>query len=191
MDMLRRIILGVLWGIVGMMLLSWAIVSKAQSLPPTFPPEPVPDNPNINAVYTEVATYFAEVGLAHRVCFSQPNTNADGTPQQQWFHLRRYRVEGGGYEAARQTPFTVWVPGNNPDTALDFCVDTAPLAKAGHWVYEAALCNQQGYNEAVCSNWVSALVPNGSQGGAGSVDSRPVGWWVYAYLPRPGGVGVD
>jgi hypothetical protein len=146
--------------------------------------------------YTEVATYVAKVGVKHQLCWSNPNTSADGSEDTVLqLAYRRYRIEGGPVETSNVLQYAQWVKYVDPATGQvvprSYCTQSQGLPRAGHWVYEAMMCRVPYVSDsASCSTWVSSIIPSGAAGGGGEVDARPKGWWVYAYLAAPTGVGT-
>ncbi len=165
--------------------LLYCITANAQTL--TFNP---PGAQGVDQTYTEIATYVVKVGGSHQLCWTNPNVKADGTEvtnlQVAW---QRYRIEGGATETSAVLTFPQWKP-----TAVvrQYCNTVDAPKKAGHWAYSMRMCYWPLSSEnSGCSVWVSGIVPNSASGGGGTVDDRPKGWWVYAYIPAPTGVGVD
>jgi len=123
-------------------------------------------------------TYSMSLDQTHQVCWSNANT-LNATSLQVW----RYRVEGGARTLYLDLVRSQWVPSSE---ANQFCHTGISIPKAGHWIYDAALCAG-----SVCSDVVTASCGAGITGCAGAVDGVQRGWWIYAFLPAPGGVGVD
>lgn len=150
--------------------------SQAQEAdPPAWSPQPAEQDTRVDKTYASVATYVTTVGAAPQICFGDPN----GGTSDLVFEYRLYRFEGGP-KAAHAAPRATW---RAQPVATNHCIDSVPLPRAGHWIYEARLCRGE-----LCSAWVSAIVPSGQENGAGTVNDQPQGWWIYAYLAAPGGI---
>ena len=125
------------------------------------------------------ATYTMALDQTHQVCWSDPN-NPVATDIKIW----RYRVEGGGRTLYLHLSRQGWQA--NGTIANSFCRTGISIPKAGHWIYDAALC--WGTN---CSDVVTASCAASVAGCAGGVGDVARGWWIYAFLPAPTGVGVN
>jgi hypothetical protein len=176
--------------------------THAQQDPPRVEFIAPPPGDTISLLYSEVATLVLKVGQSHNLCWG--NTNVDGSGNEATnlvLQFRRYRVEGGPMMQSQELIYSNWTPNKDASGAViprSYCADAGPIPQAGHWVYEVKLCYLNGMLLGVCSNWVTAVKPatpttgtdpNTPEGtGAGSVDDRPKGWWIYAYLPAPTGI---
>jgi hypothetical protein len=124
-------------------------------------------------------TYSMTLDQTHQVCWSNANT-LDATNIKIW----RYRVEGGARTLYLDLARAGWVAqGSIPNS---FCKTGISIPKAGHWIYDAALCVSDS-----CSDVVTASCGAGITGCAGAVGGVQRGWWIYAYLPAPTGPVVD
>ena len=121
-------------------------------------------------------TYSMALSETHQVCWSNANT-LNATSLKVW----RYRVEGGARTLYLDLARSMWVSGGS---ANQFCHSGISIPKAGHWIYDAALCVG-----AECSDVVTASCRASIGGCAGAVDGVQRGWWIYVFLPAPGGVG--
>lgn len=172
--------------ILGKSSIGWLIPSaSAQSI--SFAP-PIK---GVDQTYTEVATYVVKVGGKHDLCWGNSNSNADGTERKDLqIAWRRYRVEGGPVETSQVLQYAQWPATSTP---RNYCATVDGPKKAGHWAYEVRMCFSpitRG-EEQDCSVWVTGITPPTATTGGGTVDGRPKGWWVYAYLPAPTGTGVN
>jgi hypothetical protein len=140
------------------------------------------------------ATYVMPITQGHPFCWSNGNNQTNLS-----IKLYRYRLEGGYPKALYLTlPYNLWVrspdnpPANVPPLG-NYCTSgTHMVPKAGHWIYEAKICwTPTAVDDSNCSDLVSAACPAGTPGCAGAVADVPRGWWVYAFLPAPGGIGVN
>lgn len=154
--------------------IGWMIPSaSAQVVPPaviTFP-KPI--------TLQDRDTYTMALGETHQVCWTDPNS-PPATDVKIW----RYRVEGGGRTLYLNLSRQGWVA--HGTIANSFCKTGITIPKAGHWIYDAALC--WGDN---CSDVVTASCAASVTGCAGGVGDVARGWWIYAFLPAPTGVGVN
>lgn len=122
-------------------------------------------------------TYSMALDQTHQVCWNNTNT-LNATSIKVW----RYRVEGGARTLYLDLIRSAWVT----DPAGGFCHKGISIPKAGHWIYDAALCVSD-----LCSDVVTASCGASIGGCAGAVDGVRRGWWIYAYLPAPTGPVVD
>jgi hypothetical protein len=157
--------------------------------PPRWGFNPPRADDTLNHDYTEVATYTLELGKPHLFCWSNSNVWDDGSEDiALQFVYRRYRVEGGLPSADTALPYDRWVAvkdGNGNVIPTQYCATASSPPRAGHWVYEARMCRVPYDTEESCSEWASGVVPSGTDNGGGTVDERPKGWWIYAYLGKP------
>jgi hypothetical protein len=145
----------------------------AQTVPPSeirFPDDTISPH--------ERTTYTLPLNRTHKICWGDPNPAGTVTSFKVW----RYRVEGGARTLYLELPRASWVA----DPAGGFCRINISLPKAGHWIYDAALCTG-----TVCSTVVTASCSAGTVGCAGAVGGSARGWWIYGFLPAPTGVGVE
>jgi hypothetical protein len=176
---LTALAIAVLWFVIslGHTPFGWLFPSaNAQTVPPliTFP------NP---VTLQDRETYSMALDQTHQVCWADPN-NPPAAKVKIW----RYRVEGGGRTLYLDLPRSGWVA--NGTITNSFCKLGISIPKAGHWIYEAALCwTNAGVD--TCSDVVTAACAAGAVGCAGNVGSSARGWWIYAFLPAPSGVGVN
>ncbi len=124
-------------------------------------------------------TYSMALDQTHQVCWSNANT-LNATSIKIW----RYRVEGGARTLYLDLARSMWV--SAPTGATSYCRTGTSIPKAGHWIYDAALCVG-----TECSDVVTASCGASIGGCAGAVDGVRRGWWIYAYLPAPTGPVVD
>lgn len=156
----------------------------------------MPDpGPTVDNTYTEIATYLAKTGNTPLLCWTNTNNNADGTEfKELQIAFRKYRMEGGAKETSQVLPYSAWTPlldGNGTPVPRTYCAITGQVKKAGHWVYEAMMCQIPYVSDSEsCSGWMSSIVPSVNGSGGGTVDGRPKGWWIYTFLPAPTGVGT-
>lgn len=137
-----------------------------------------------NGTYGLVATFLVEVGKTHQLCVGNPHVDANGNEITTFdLVVRRYRVEGGLPETADRVPLSSLTPGTGERM---YCLQSDPIPRAGHWVYEAAWCYENG---GACSLFSTGLEPGDEDfttPAAGYVDPLgPKGWWIYAYLGKP------
>jgi hypothetical protein len=123
-------------------------------------------------------TFSLAVGGKHQFCWADGNPPGYITSLKVW----RYRVEGG----PRELYLELFRAGWEADPAGGFCKKDNVIPKAGHWVYDAALCAG-----TLCSDTVTAACAAGAPGCAGQVKDAARGWWVYAFIPPVGGIGVN
>jgi hypothetical protein len=150
----------------------------------------------LNVEYLDVATYVVKTGVTHQLCWGNPNSNTDGTEYTTLqLAYRRYRVEGGPTETSDVIQYADWIPRRDEAGAViprDYCVESSALPKAGHWIFSAQMCRVPYVSDAEsCSGWMESVTMYTPEEGGGTVNETPRGWWIYAYLPAPGGVGVD
>lgn len=139
-------------------------------------------------------TYVMPTTEGHPLCWANSNNQTNLT-----LKVYRYRLEGGYPKALYlNLPYDLWVKNPNDNAANvpplgNYCTTgTHKVPKAGHWIYEAKICwTPVAADEGNCSDLVSAACPAGTPGCAGMVEDVARGWWVYAYLPAPGGIGVN
>lgn len=124
-------------------------------------------------------TYSMPLSATHQICWNDPNT-----PPATSIKIWRYRVEGGPRTLYLELLRSGWVPDVAPNTG--FCHKGIKLPKAGHWIYDAALC--WGTN---CSIQVTASCGEAVDGCSGNVASVRRGWWIYGFLPAPTGPVVN
>lgn len=175
----------------------WA-VATGQTTPPEPPRwvfEQPPSQDTINRQYVDVGTLVMKVGQDYLTCWSNPVRTATGAEETnlQITH-RRYRVEGGPMMTGTALPFPKWLPKKDALGAVipfNYCAKMPPLPRAGHWVTEAQMCLTPYVSDAEsCSAWMSGIQQYNPVGGGGTVGAVPQGWWIYAYIPAPSGVGT-
>lgn len=174
---IRRITLGVLWGVVGMLMLVWAVSSQAAEPPRVALPTQLEGMDKL--------TYVMTTAESHPLCWGNGNPETNLA-----IRFYRYRVEGGPKQLYVTIPFDLWVA---QPVAGNYCsAEGHKVPKAGHWVYEAEICwTPIAADGGNCSVRVSAACPAGTEGCAGAVADTPRGWWVYAYLSAPSGPVVE
>jgi hypothetical protein len=174
------------------------VSGQAAPNPPRWVFQPPPAQANVNRDFQEVATLSVKVGARHVLCWYNPNTKRVGTKDVEATDLqlayRRYRVEGGPLEVSSVLQFADWKPeldGAGIPIARKYCTDSSGPPRAGHWVYEAQMCRTPYVSDAEsCSAWMSSIQRYSPSGGGGELDGIPRGWWIYAYIPAPSGVGT-
>jgi hypothetical protein len=182
-----------------LVLMLLAFAALAQTTPPRWVFEPPPPQANVNRDYQDVATLTLKVGETHELCWFNPNTKRVGTRDVEDTGLqlahRRYRVEGGPREVSDVLQFADWKPeldAAGAPVARKYCASVQGPARAGHWIYEAQMCRFPYVSDAEsCSQWVASVARFGVADGAGEVDGKPRGWWIYAVAaedvpPLPG-----
>jgi hypothetical protein len=126
-------------------------------------------------------TYSMALGEKHQVCWADNNPAGVIDSIKIW----RYRVEGGPVQLYLELYRAGWE--RNPGYPNNFCKTDIAVPKAGHWVYEAALCD-----DVVCSTTITSACGVGQGVGcAGAVGGTNRGWWVYAFIPAVTGPVVD
>jgi hypothetical protein len=156
-----------------LLLLIVAPAALAQTVPPrlTLPKE---------VTLQDRETFSVAVGGKHQFCWSDPNPAGQITSLKVW----RYRVEGGPRDLYLELYRAGWDA--DPLFPGSFCKQDNVIPKAGHWVYDAALCAG-----TVCSDTITAACAAGVPGCAGQVKDVKRGWWIYAFIPPVGGIGVN
>lgn len=166
--------------------------------PPRWVFEPPPAQASLNSDFQEVATLTVKVGAEHTLCWYNPNNRTVGTKTVEDTQLqiayRRYRVEGGKTETSTVKLYAEWVPEKDSTGAVvprRYCLTSSGLPRAGHWVFEAQMCRVPYVSDAEsCSGWMSSIQRYTDSGGGGTLDGTPRGWWIYAFLPAPSGIGT-
>lgn len=163
--------------ILGRSSIGWMIPSaNAQTVPPAEVRFPKP------ITLQNRETYSMAIDQTHQVCWSDPNS-----PQASKIKIWRYRVEGGARTLYLDLPRSGWVADTVPNS---FCKQGISVPKAGHWIYDAALCwTNSGVD--TCSDVVTASCAAGVTGCSGAVGSSSRGWWIYVFLPAPSGPVVN
>jgi hypothetical protein len=166
--------------------------------PPRWVFQPPPPQAQLNRDFQEVATLSVKVGQKHALCWFNPNTKKVGTKDFEETALqlayRRYRVEGGPLEVSDVLQFADWKPeldAAGVPIARRYCTESSGIPRAGHWVFEAQMCRTPYVSDAEsCSAWMSSIQRFSPSGGGGMLDDKPRGWWIYAFIPAPTGVGT-
>lgn len=135
--------------------------------------------------------YVMPITEGHPFCWSNNNPQTNLA-----IKIYRYRMEGGPKTLYLTLPYNLWQrkAGSTGTPPIGtYCTSgTHKVPQAGHWIYEGRICfTPTAVDEGNCSEVVSASCAAGTTGCAGAVADTPRGWWVYAFLPAPTGVGVD
>ena len=168
---------------------------QAAPNPPRWVFQPPPAQANVSRDFQEVATLSVKVGQKHALCWFNPNSTAAGKEAKDLqLAYRRYRVEGGPLEVSSVLQFADWKPeldAAGVPIARSYCTESQGPPRAGHWVYEAQMCRSPYVSDAEsCSAWMSSIQRYSPSGGGGTLDDKPRGWWIYAFIPAPSGVGT-
>jgi hypothetical protein len=143
-------------------------VAYGQTAPPIYATPPT----TYTLVYKDLATMVGPIDKPFKFCWDE--TTGDSSLE---LEFQRWRPESGFCQKTLPLPRSAWLPGETP---TQFCA-ADKLSASGHWIYEARFCTTAG-GVRECGDWAASSNPE-----TGRIDGQSRGWWVYGFLPKPGG----